>query len=175
VTCCSAPDFFWSRHEVLFYMRSTFVCTLTSFLFASFIPIPVRADVPDSVHKLCIDAKDYAGCVRAHTMGTPERITIDQGLSTNEGNSCPHAYGYRGGGNCTEVICYGKGLWLIGESNDQSLAGKEWSCKGGFPGSGGVLRWGDNTLRASFDPKCPSIPFEIGWNSTCSQSAVPQK
>lgn len=144
--------------------------TLLSPVFALLFLTPAMAQVDPAVHNLCISAKDCSGCVRSNTTGAPTRIVVDQGISTNEGNSCPHGFAYRGGGNCTEVTCYGKGMWIIGESNDPSLGGKEWSCNGGFPGSGGILRWGNNTLRATYDAKCPAIDFKIGWNSTCSQS-----
>lgn len=33
------------------------------------LPAPVLAEVDPKVHKLCIEAKDYQGCVRAMEMG----------------------------------------------------------------------------------------------------------
>ena len=67
--------------------------------------IPAIAEVDPKIHKLCIEAKDYAGCVRAmkgETMPT-SRVINSQGADMAEGNQCPQGYAYLGGGNCREV------------------------------------------------------------------------
>ena len=69
--------------------------------------IPALAEVDPKIHKLCIEAKDYAGCVRAmkgETMPTSRQIN-SQGADIAEGNTCPAGYAYVGGGNCQNVIC----------------------------------------------------------------------
>ena len=135
------------------------------------LAMPAHGAVDHEIHKLCQNAKDYSGCVKTQTGAeqTPSRITVDQGLATNEGNSCPVGFANRGGGYCTEPFCWGKGKWIFGEKHDPALAGKEWECKGGGIGSGGVLRWGETTQRGFYDKNCPAIPFEIGWQNTCNQ------
>ena len=106
-----------------------FKISLASSICATLIVVPVNAQINTTVHNLCVNVKDYSGCVRSNTSGVPSRIVVDQGISTNEGNSCPHGFAYRGGGNCTEVTCYGKGMWIFGESNDSSLAGTPSASK----------------------------------------------
>ena len=65
------------------------------------------AQVDPKIHKLCIEAKDYAGCVRAmqgDTTPTTRQIN-SQGADIAEGNECPSGWSYIGGGNCMEVKC----------------------------------------------------------------------
>ena len=52
--------------------------------------------VEPSIHKLCIEAKDYAGCVRAmkgDTSNTTRQIR-SQGADIAEGNQCPSGFAY---------------------------------------------------------------------------------
>ena len=56
--------------------------------------IPALAEVDPKIHKLCIEAKDYAGCVRAmkgETMPTSRQIN-SQGADIVEGNQCPAGF-----------------------------------------------------------------------------------
>ena len=70
--------------------------------------MPAVAEVDMRIHKLCIEAKDYAGCVRAmkgDTTTTTIREIRSQGADIAEGNQCPAGFAYVGGGNCMEVKC----------------------------------------------------------------------
>ena len=74
--------------------------------------IPAVAEVDAKTHKLCLEAKDYLGCVRAmrgETMPT-SRVINSQGADMAEGNQCPSMFAYIGGGNCQEVKC-GKSIY----------------------------------------------------------------
>ena len=64
------------------------------------VSLPAFAEVDSKIHKLCIEAKDYAGCVRAmkgDKMPT-SRVINSQGADIAEGNQCPQGYAYLGGG-----------------------------------------------------------------------------
>ena len=68
--------------------------------------IPASAEVDANTHKLCIEAKDYAGCVRAmkgDTYSSTSRVITSQGADVAEGNQCTAGYAYIGGGNCQSV------------------------------------------------------------------------
>ena len=79
---------------------------LASFVVTAGCITPVRAgDVDPSIHKLCVEAKDYAGCVRSMKGDTSVRVINSQGADVAEGNQCPSGYAYVGGGNCQEVKC----------------------------------------------------------------------
>ena len=133
-------------------------------------PAAAQTQVDPAIHKLCIEAKDYAGCVRA-MKGEPApttRIINSAGAEVAEGNQCPASMAYRGGGNCQEVICADHGMWFVGPHNPL-LAGKTWKCTGGGIGSPGRLDWGPTTARASQNPNCPAGEIEIGYNSTCDK------
>ena len=138
--------------------------------------IPALAEVDPKIHKLCIEAKDYLGCVRAMKGETAtERLTIDLGKSEIAGfNSCPAGYRYKGNGYCGEVICKDAGMWFVGKHNP-ILAGKDSWCKKSGVGSGGRLDFTGDTVRASFNPDCPDMELEPGWQSTCSMEKGPVK
>ena len=140
-------------------------------------PSQVVAQAVDAkIHKLCIEAKDYAGCVKAMTGSTSEnRLTVDQGKAEISGfNSCPTGYRYKGNGYCGEVVCKDAGMWFVGKHNPM-LAGKDSWCKGSGLGSGGRLDFTGDTVRASFDPACPDTELMPGWQSTCSQAKGPHQ
>lgn len=123
---------------------------------------PALAQVDPKIHSLCIDAKDYAGCVKVQTSGgSPDsRVITQQGAPIVEGNSCPEGMAYIGGGTCQQVECGNNG----GYGHNPLLGGKDWSCRGG-----NELMLGGSTARAYFDPKCPSITLIPGWKNTCNQ------
>ena len=76
---------------------------LAPFLLAA--SLPAFAEVDPKIHKLCIEAEDYVGCVRAmkgETMPT-SRVINSQGADIAEGNQCPSGFAYVGGGNYMEV------------------------------------------------------------------------
>ena len=69
--------------------------------------IPAVAEVDPKIHKLCIEAKDYAGCVRAMKGDTSGTDVIQRrGADLADGNQCPSGYAYIGSGQCKEVKCY---------------------------------------------------------------------
>ena len=86
---------------------------LISLIAAVAYPSAVSANVDPEVHKPCLPAVDYLGCVKAMTENsTQNRVIMDQGVSLSEGNACPEGYAYKGGGTCQIVECYGSDLFL---------------------------------------------------------------
>jgi len=159
-------------------MKSRFISNLlaTSLLgvgLSAPIHAQTAAQVDPKIHKLCIEAKDYAGCVRSmqgDTTPTTRQIN-SQGADIAEGNECPSGWAYVGGGNCMEVKCiYPKFLGEGERGHDQRIAGKNWSCGGvGWFTWPGVLRL-EGSARASINSSCPKGEPEIGYNSTCQAS-----
>ena len=92
------------------------------------LPNAAYANVSLEVHKLCLPAADYAGCVKTMTGNSGQnRVIMDQGVSLSEGNACPEGYAYKGGGTCQKVECYGSGLFLtIGGANNPILKKYGW-------------------------------------------------
>lgn len=132
------------------------------------------AAIDPKIHKLCLEAKDYAGCVSA-MRGEPSVKTIreirSQGADIAEGNQCPSGFAYVGGGNCMEVKCVYNASTGMGfdTGHDQRVAGKaNWGCKGSFWYGAGVMRLQGNA-RASINSQCPPGEPEIGYNSTCQK------
>ena len=141
-------------------------------LFAALaLPTAVNAEVDPKVHKMCLAATDYIGCVKAQSgQSMQPRMTIDQGVSLVEGNACPENYAYVGGGTCKEVKCRGSGLFLtIGGRTDPMLKDKNWKCPYTLP----RIMFTDSTTRAFNDPSCPKGEPGKGWTSTCTQAAGP--
>ena len=133
------------------------------------VSLPAFAEVDSKIHKLCVEAKDYSGCVRSmkgETMPT-SRVINSQGADIAEGNKCPSGFAYIGGGNCQAVKCsvYHNSLFA---KHDSRLGGKSWGCSN-FLWKRSVLYFGEATARASIDSNCPSGEPEIGWNSTCEK------
>ena len=133
--------------------------------------IPALAEVDPKIHKLCIEAKDYAGCVRAmkgDTTTTTIREIRSQGADIAEGNQCPAGFAYVGGGNCMEVKCkYNPSGIGFDTGHDQRVAGKSnWGCKYSFWYGAGVMTLQGNA-RATINSECPPGEPEIGYNSTC--------
>lgn len=55
--------------------------------------------VDPKLHKLCIEAKDYAGCIRSMKGDEATiRVINQESAPLPAGNSCPIGYAYRGGG-----------------------------------------------------------------------------
>ena len=127
------------------------------------------AGVDLKIHKLCLDAKDYAGCVKAHTgePAAPQRLVTDIGGAVASGNQCPPGFAYTGGGYCQEVKCEYSSSGFNALGHDQLVAGKPgWKCKYSFWYGAGVLRLGQQA-RAYDNPECPSGEPKPGHNSTC--------
>lgn len=141
---------------------------LAPFLLA--VSLPAFAEVDPKIHKLCIEAKDYSGCVRSMKGETSTETTVNQihrqGANLTEGNSCPAGHWYSGGGYCHRVICIKSGLF--GYGNDPQLAGKGIKRRGGAE-----IHWDPRSqpIRASFNANCPLGVPKIGYQSTC-QSGI---
>ncbi|WP_156797937.1 hypothetical protein [Synechococcus sp. CB0205] len=126
------------------------------------LSFPALADVPKEVHKLCIEAKDYLGCVKA--------MTTEQSATSEIGNKCQTQFAYIGDGNCQRVGCR-YGWWLTGSGvNNQIVAGKsDWKCPRQF--RNGVFLTGSLILEevaaVGYDKNCPPVEPTIGWNSSC--------
>ena len=78
--------------------------------------------VDSKVHKLCLQAKDYIGCVKAQS-GQSNSIEVfnNPGTASARGNSCPAGYAYIGNGYCREVVCT-----HLGGQNAPVISGKQW-------------------------------------------------
>ena len=128
--------------------------------------IPAVAVVDSKIHKLCIETKDYAGCVSAikgDTTTTTVKKIRSQNADIAEENQCPAGFGYVGGGNCMEVKCKyipsGVGL---DTGHDQRVAGKSnWGCKYSFWYGAGVM-YLEGNARASINSECPPGEPDIG-------------
>ena len=137
--------------------------------------IPTLAEVDPKIHKLCVEAKDYAGCVRAmrgDTTTTTIREIRSQGADIAEGNQCPAGFAYVGGGNCMEVKCVYNTATGLGfdTGHDARVAGKsDWKCKYSFWYGAGVMQLQGNA-RASINAECPPGEPEVGYNSTCQKA-----
>ena len=111
-------------------MKISYALTLSAVISSSlvFANSLKASGVNPKIHKLCIEAKDYAGCVRAMNGDiTPSsRVINSQGADIAEGNQCPSGWAYVGGGNCQQVKCeYDKVNGLgFSEGHDQRVAGK---------------------------------------------------
>ncbi len=125
------------------------------------LPTAVNAEVGPKVHKMCLQAKDYLGCVKAHSgKSGPTEIITNPGTATSKGNFCPDGYAYAGEGFCKLVLCD-----LRGGKNSPVLRGKKWRC---IPGVGrGHLRMDARLYRIGNNPNCPNGEPKIGWQSTC--------
>ena len=137
---------------------------ILTFSISAIVSLPAFAEVDPKIHKLCIEAKDYAGCVKA----------MKGEVKTNKqvGNRCPSGFAYVGGNKrCQKVGC--KYRWWMaagGMKHNPLVAGKSsWTCIDQW--SGGTLNKGVLTLNdvsdIKYDSECPPISPEIGWNNSC--------
>ena len=122
---------------------------------------PAQGSVDSKVHKSCLQAKDYIGCVKAQS-GQSNSIEVfnNPGTASARGNSCPAGYAYIGNGYCREVVCTHRG-----GQNAPVISGKQWRCKpwGLTPL---MLRLGVQA-RVGNNSSCPNGEPMVGWNSTC--------
>lgn len=141
--------------------------------------IPVKAaDVKPEIHKLCAEAKDYVGCVRAMKGDTSARVINSQGADIAEGNQCPAGSAYMGGGNCQQVQCeYTTAGAIRALGHDQLIAGKKdnkgkdvWGCPYKIFLGRGRLRLTGAVLRTTNNPNCPTGEPKLGFNNTCQTS-----
>ena len=64
-------------------------------------PIAASPIVDPKVHKMCLAAADYMGCVKAQLgLSTPNEIITNTETSTSRGNECPSGYVFMGNGYC---------------------------------------------------------------------------
>ena len=137
--------------------------------------VPAIAQVNPSIHKLCLEAKDYAGCVKlqAGSKSEPQTVINNLGAAMATGNRCPSGYAYSGAGYCRAVYCnYKHGGFGIPTGHDPLVAGKDkWACKHSFWVGAGVLTLGE-AIRIGTDPNCPDGEPTLGWNSTCGATGI---
>jgi len=152
---------------------------ITAF-FLALLPTPVMAQVDPKIHKLCIEAKDYEGCVRA-MKGSTEPVTrqiTSQGADIAEGNQCTAGFAYIGGGNCQDVRCEYNSSGFNALGHDGLIAGKKdnagndvWGCKFSFWQGTGVLRLTGGITRTSNNKDCPPGEPQLGYNNTCQTAS----
>ena len=138
------------------------------------LPVAKATEVDTKIHQLCIEAKDYAGCVRAMKGDTSSRVVNSQGADIAEGNKCTAGYAYIGGGNCQDVTCQYPSSPL---GHDKLVAGLKdkngkdvWKCKyDPWVYGAGNLRLTGAVTRATQDPNCPDGEPRLGYNSTCQK------
>ena len=148
--------------------------SLLSVLVLGASPAMAQGVVEPAIHKLCVEAKDYAGCVRAmkgDTTPTGGRVINSQGADIAEGNQCTAGYAYIGGGNCQDVRCVYPSSDL---GHDALIAGKKdkdgkdvWGCKYNLLRGAGELRLSGAVTRTTNNPNCPPGEPQLGFNSTC--------
>ena len=67
-------------------------------------PMAASPIVDPKVHKICLTAADYMGCVKAQLgLSTPNEIITNTETSTSRGNECPSGYDFMGNGYCKAV------------------------------------------------------------------------
>ena len=124
---------------------------------------PVKAEVDSKVAEFCLRAKDFEGCVRSMSSKSsdmPSMRIIEGGVELS-GNSCPEGFAYAGAGKCRDVSrrvsdilkVDGFGLWASGLASRPNWAG--WS------------RFGEMSVQAVLDPKCPRIEPFLYTRSSC--------
>jgi len=148
---------------------------ITAFSLALFTA-PVMAQADPKIHKLCIEAKDYEGCVRAMKGSTEpcSRLINSQGADIEEGNQCTVGFAYIGGGDCQDVRYEYNSSGFHELGRDGLIAGKKvnagkdvWGCKFSFWEGAGVLRLTGGITRTSNNKDCPPGEPQLGYNNTC--------
>ena len=135
-------------------------------------PIAAKAEVDSKVHKMCLQAKDYMGCVKAQSKqgATPSSKKVIKNLITSErvGNACPEGYAYIMDNLCQKVDCHqGYSVFSRRKKDDPIVAGKStWKCPITAFEWAGSLRLGA-LGEIGYTPACPPGPPRVGWNSTC--------
>ena len=126
-----------------------------------------QGSIDSEVHKMCLQAKDYIGCIKAQS-GQSNSIEVfnNPGTASARGNSCSAGYAYIGNGYCREVQCIDRTATSRG--NDQIISGKKWRCKNEFF-STYSLNLGAEQTRGGNDSSCPAGEPKIGWTSTCEE------
>ena len=136
------------------------------------------AEVDPKIHKLCIEAKDYAGCVRAMKGEDAPVMRVIQ-TQSSDGNQCPSGSAYMGGGNCQQVQCEYTNVGAVRAlGHDSLIAGKKdkngkdvWGCPSKIFLGRGRLRLTGAVLRTTKNSECPEGEPKLGFNSTCQTAA----
>ena len=147
---------------------------INAFSLAPFLA-PVMAQADPKIHKLCIEAKDCEGYVRAMKGSTEpgSRLITSQGADIAEGNQCTVGFAYIGGGDCQDVRYdyNSSGFNVLG--HDGLIAGKKdnagkgvWGCKFSFWEGSRVLRLTGGVTRTSNNKDCPAGEPQLGCNNT---------
>ena len=133
--------------------------------------IPALAEVDAKIHKLCIEAKDYVGCVKAMNgdLNPSSRLTKSPGETITEGNACPDGMAFAGEGTCKSVKC----VPLTFQGEELTLKGKGWKCKRPFLQiAPNRPVWGDVSEPTYLKSECPMIKLKLGYNSTCDHVPI---
>ena len=147
---------------------------ITAFSLALF-PAPVMAQVDPKIHKLCIEAKDYEGCVRAMKGSTEpsSRQITSQGADIEEGSQCTVGFAYIGEGDCQGVRYEYNSSGFHELGRDGLVAGKKdnagkdvWGCKFSFWEGSGVLRLTGVVTRTINNKDCPAGEPQLRCNNT---------
>ena len=122
-----------------------------------------QGSVDQKIHKICIEAKDYIGCVKAQSG------EVKLQLNEQFGNYCPSGHGYLGGGLCQFIGYFRGSIDGYGWQGDSRLLGKGWPDKRTWAGVRRPPQFLKRSapVRASFDSRCPPIEPEIGRNNSC--------
>ena len=138
---------------------------LLPLLAALAFPTAVNANVDPEVHKLCLPAADYLGCVKAMSTKSTDvpNLRVIQGEIELTGNSCPTGFAYKGAGYCQKVLCG----HTFGSHPDLKNKGHKLINKGNLGCFRGVFSWGSQIVKAVQDPKCPLTEPIIGTQSSC--------
>ncbi len=141
-------------------------------LIAISFPNSVNAELDTEVHKLCLQAADYVGCLKAQTKN--KKIIAGEISENGESlivNSCPEGNAYVGNGLCKKVECeYPMDHFKAAKGHDQIVAGKsDWSCKKKFLRGVGLLTLGSEFTKAKVNKICPNSEPEIGWKNSCEK------
>ncbi|MEN9862006.1 MAG: hypothetical protein RLZZ515_2488 [Cyanobacteriota bacterium] len=59
--------------------------------------VQAQAEIDPKLHQLCVDARDYTGCIQSNQDGEGSANTLSL-------NPCPAVHAYSGAGYCTQVI-----------------------------------------------------------------------
>lgn len=137
---------------------------------AAITALPVGAEVNPKIHKLCLEARDYQGCVQAMSQSNNveiKSIKVIEGRSNVSGNMCPINMAYAGGGKCIEVVCREQR-----GGHNPDLSNKNWICKKRIMFTMTTLGWGEASTKATYDPSCPNTQPKIGFTNSCNGEAT---
>ena len=144
---------------------------LLPLLAALALPTAVNANVDPEVHKLCIPATDYLGCIKAMTTKSSDipSLRLIEGAKELTGNRCPEGFAYSGAGNCREVISVftargtPRGLALVAAGYEEVCS--IFGCE--------ALTLSSNLQKAVLDPLCPNKEHFLYTNSSCEDRLEP--